>query len=145
MTRAFLAFALALGAFVVTAAGGHAAVPSNTIKAWQDSAPEALEVTILSVREERQAQAVPGQPNCTQTRYEFTITAKVDVVRRSASGVRPGRTITLHDSALRTGPCALPGGSFGEILNGGDRAAAYLRPAGTPDGAFMAVYLERLR
>lgn len=145
MTRTILALALAVGALVVTAVPGHAAVPSSTIKAWQDSAPEALEVTVLSVREERQAQPVAGQPNCTQTHYEFTVTAKVDVVHRSASGVQPGRTITFRHGAMRIGPCALPGMNSGEILKGGDRAEAYLRPAGTPDGAFIANHLQKLR
>ena len=145
MTRTFLALALAVGTLVVTAAAGHAAVPTSTIKGWQDSAPEALEVTVLSVREERQVQPVAGQPNCTQTRQEFTVTAKVDVVHRSASGVQPGRTITFRHTAQSIGPCVLPGMNFGIMLREGDRAEAYLRPAGTPDSAFLANELKRLR
>lgn len=145
MTRTFLALALSVGALVVTAAAGHAAVPWSTVKAWQDSAPEALEVTVLSVSGETHAQPVAGYPNCTQTREDFTVTAKVDVVHRSASSMQPGRTITLHHGTIRTGPCALPGGNFGETLNVGDRVEVYLRPAGTPDGALIATYLKKLR
>ncbi len=142
MVRTCLALAVAAGALVATVAASDAAVP---VKNWEDSAPEALEVTLLSVKEdEKQVLPVAGQPNCTKTIREFTMTAKVDAVRRSASGVQPGRTITLHDSVIRTGPCILPGGNFGEIFNGGDRVEAYLRPAGTPDGAFMAVHLKKL-
>lgn len=145
MTRTFAALALAAVALVATAAAGHAAVPLSTVKGWQDSAAEALEVTVLSVREEKHAQPVAGQPGCTQTRYELTVTAKVDVVRRSASGVQPGRTITFRHTALTTGPCILPGMNFGIMLRDGERATAYLRPAGTPDGAFLANDLQRLR
>ena len=144
MTRVLLALVLTAGALAVTAAGSRAAVPDTTIKAWQASAAEALEVTILSVKSEKHEQPVAGQPNCIQTREEITMTAKVDVVHRSASRMQPGRTITLLNSVLRTGPCALPGGSFGERFNAGDRVAAWLRPAGTTDGAFIANDLKKL-
>lgn len=144
MTRTVLALALALGALFVAAAGSRAAVPDSTIKAWQNSATEALEVTVLSVREEKQVQPVAGYPNCTRTLQEFTVIAKVDVVHRSASGLQPGRTITLRHSVVTTAPCALPGGSFGETVNKGDRVEAYLRLAGTPDGAFTATHLKKL-
>src|SRR5262249_36410606 len=132
MMRTFRACALAIGACVVSVAAGYAATPSSTIKGWQDSAPEALEVTVVSVREQKQVQPVAREPNCTTTRYTFTVTAKVDVVRRSASGMQPGRTVTFRHDAIRTAPCALPDGNFGDILNEGDHAEAYLRPAGTP-------------
>jgi hypothetical protein len=144
-TRTLTALALALGLAGATAATGHAAVPNSTIKGWQDSAPEAVEVTVLSVRDDTQAQPVAGQPNCTQTRHELTVTAKVDVVHRTAGGLQAGRTITFHDSAMRIGPCILPGMSFGAIWTVGDHVDAYLRPAGTADGAFIANHTQKLR
>ncbi len=127
---------------IASLTGAYAAVPVCTTPARQDSAPEALEVTVLSVKGGTPVQTVVSQPNCIQTRQEFTVTAKVDVVRRSASGMQPGRTIAFRHSTIRTGPCALPDGNFGAALNGGDRVQAYLRPA--LDGGFLALDLKKL-
>ncbi len=138
MTRTFLALALAVCAFVVSGEANAAAAFKN----WEATAPEALEVTVLSVRQGEKTERPMG-PNCTQIIREFTVTAKVDVVLRSASGVQPGRTITFHNSTVGTGPCVIVGGSFGATVNGGDRAGAYLRAA--PDGAFATIYVEKLR
>ena len=141
--RRFHSLALAMGTLVVTAAASYAAVPLSTLKRWQDGAPEALEVTVMSVKEDKRT-VMWSSPTCSQTIYDFTVTARVNLVHRSASGVQPGQTITLHNSLQATGPCVVPDGSFGVVLNWGDHVEAYLRPAGTPDGAFLAVNLQRL-
>jgi hypothetical protein len=137
--------AFVLARVVLATSSADAAVPEKTIKAHQDSAPEALEITVVSATETTQAQPVAGQPGCTRTAREQTVTAKVDVVRRSAGGVQPGSTIVFRNSVVTLSPCALPGANFGTQLSAGDRAEAYLRPAGTADGMFLANDLKRLR
>ncbi len=144
MTRIFQALALVSSALVAPVAAGYAATPQSTVKSWQDSAPEAFEVMVLSVNEEKRQERLMA-PNCTQTIQGFLVTAKVEVVLRSACGVQPGRIITFRNSVTGTGACAIPGGNSGTVLSGGDRAEAYLRPGGTPDGAFTAIELKRLR
>ncbi len=139
MTRTFLALALAVGTLGVTIPLSHLAAANWS---WENSAPEALEVTVLSARDEKRYE--PKGPNCNWTIHEYTITAKVDVVHRSASGVQPGRTITFKNTVTWTG-CPIPRGDFGAMVHDGDRAEAYLKPAETPDGAFVAVHVKKLR
>jgi hypothetical protein len=126
-----------------TIGSAESAVPDTTIKAWQNSAPEALEITVLSVSETRQAQPEPGQPGCTRTVTEFTVTAKIDAVQRTASGLKPGQTIIFNDSMIRLYPCVLPGVNFGQALSAGDHVDAYLRPAATAGAPLLANDLQK--
>jgi hypothetical protein len=134
-----LAFCLAVAAI----GAAESAVPDTTIKAGQDSAPEALEVTVLSVSKTSQAQPEPGHPGCTRTVTEFTVTAKIDAVQRTASGLKPGQTITFNHTMISLYPCVLPGVNFGQALSAGDHVEAYLRPAGTADGLLLANDLKK--
>jgi hypothetical protein len=135
---------LAFSFAVATIGSAVSAVPQQTIKAWQDGAPEALEITVLSLSETRQAQPVPGQPGCTRTVREFTVTAKIDAVRRTASSLKPGQTITFNHSTISVYPCVLPGVNFGQVLSVGDHVEAYLSPAGTADGLLLANDLKKI-
>ena len=49
-------------------------------------ATEALEITVTSVQEVKEASSAPGQPDGTRTVSHLTVSAKVDIVRRSGSG-----------------------------------------------------------
>ena len=63
------AFVLGLAVVAALAATdlAQAAVPETTIKKMQDSATEALEVTVTSVQEVKEASSVPGHPGCTRS------------------------------------------------------------------------------
>lgn len=128
---------------VPTTAG--AAVAQSTITRWQDNAPEALDITVVSVTESNESQPISGSPSCTRTLTTQTVTARVDVVHRSASRLQPGNVIVFVHSIVSVWPCAIPGGHFGQALNAGDRAAAYLRPADTGGNLLLANDVTRLR
>jgi hypothetical protein len=136
-------------AFFVATTPLEAAVPLSTIKKWQDSATEALELTVLSVNKSTRAgQAIGDQfPGCTQTFTDQTVTAKVDVVHRSAGGLQPGDVIVFDNTFMYVSPlsCIVPGYPMGETFNPGDRAEAYLRPAEKGDRKFVPNYVNKLR
>jgi len=136
---------LAATTLFAAAAPVEAAVAINTIKSRQNSATEALEITVLSVSESTQAHPFAGYPGCTRTVRNLTVTAKVDVVRRSTSGLQPGNVIVFDATVVSVWPCAIPGGNFGQMLSPGDRVEAYLRPAGTGDKMFLPNDLNKLR
>jgi hypothetical protein len=142
MCRFVVALSLAIAVAVSSSASSKAAVPESTIKAQQDSAPEALEITVVSVTQSTQAQAVPGYPGCTRTVRELTVNAKVDVVRRSASGLQPGQTVAFNSTVISTFPCVFPGVNVGQMVNVGDQFEAYLRPGA--GATFAASDLQRL-
>jgi hypothetical protein len=140
------AAAVCLAAVCVAAvSAANAAVPLKTIKAWQDSAPEALDITVVLVSEETESKPVAAHPGCTTSTRKLTVTARVDAVRRTAGGLTPGQVVVFRHSVIRTGPCALPGGSFGALLSGGDRATVYLRPAESGGAIYLANDVQKLR
>jgi hypothetical protein len=59
---------LALGSTLATiltlaaVSGAHAAVAQTTFDRWKDNATEAVEVTVLSVEEFKQAASIDGMP-----------------------------------------------------------------------------------
>ena len=75
------------------------------------------------------------------------MTAKVDLVHRSASGLCPGDVIVFDDTFVSISPssCLVPGYLMGETLSPGDRAEVYLRPAETADRKFVPDYVNKLR
>jgi hypothetical protein len=107
----------------------EAAIPQSTIQGWQDSATEAIEITVLSVDESKRANPVAGVPGCVRTYTTLTVTAEIKVARRSASGLEPGNVIVFDDEVLSVWPCVIVDGNIGQPLNPGDRAVVYLRPA----------------
>ena len=117
-------------AAIVAAAAGPiwAAVPVGTIKGWQDSAPEAVNITVLSI--DKTSSIRPSTvPGGSVTTTIVIMTAKVDVVLRTASGLAPGAVIVLRYSIVRQEP-PVPSGPQNIILNAGDRARAYLEGSG---------------
>ena len=140
-----LAAAVCLAACLAAAGTANAAVPLKTTKAWQDSAPEALDITVVSVSEETESKPVAAHPGCTTSTRKLTVTARVDAVRRSASGLKPGEVVVFRHTVIRTWPCAIPGGSFGAMVNAGDRATVYLRPAEAGSAIFLANDVQKLR
>lgn len=73
-----------------------------------------------------------------------TVTAKVDVIERSASGLQPGNEIVFDNTIESVSPCVFPGYPMGETLKSGDRAEAYLRPAEKGDKKFVPNYVNKL-
>ena len=108
-------------------AAAWAAVPTKVIQGWQDSAPEVLQLTVLSKQEASATRPwVAGGGSVTTT--EVTLTAKVNEVRRTASGVATGSVITVRYGVTRYEP--LPGppdGNQGIVLNVAEEATAYLK------------------
>jgi hypothetical protein len=123
-----------------------AAVPLGTIKTWQDSATEALEIIVLLVNESTRAGPAIGDryPGCKRIDEDQTVTAKVEFVHRSASGLQPGDVIVFDDTFVSVSPssCLVPGYPMGESLSPGDCAEAYLRPAETGGRKFVPTYMK---
>jgi hypothetical protein len=145
-TLLLLAMASALAtSFITAAAPARAAVPLSVIDGWKDSAPEAIEITVLKVEESTQAGPVAGMPGCVHTRTTSTVTARINVVRRSASGLAPGNVIVFEHDVISMWPCVIPCGNSGTALAVGNRAAVYLR--GDQSGAQRLVpsHIELLR
>jgi hypothetical protein len=121
-----------LGLFGATVAAATeeiwAAVPANVLRGWRDGAPEALNVTVLSKDETSASRPFGTLPGGSVTTTDVTLTAKVDVVHRTASGVAPGSVIVVRYELTRyTPPPGPPDGSRGIVLNIGEKAAAYLK------------------
>lgn len=146
MRRTMIGMCLAAGAMLAASGPLRAAVVESTIQAWKDASPEALEITVLSATLIRQSPDVQHSqhPDCVSHTREFKITARIDAVRRSASGLRAGETVDFFTTVVTTGPCLIPDGNRGFMVNAPDRAEAYLRPGG-PDGLLIAKVLKRLR
>jgi hypothetical protein len=82
------------------AATARADVPNKVIQGWQDSALESLRLTVLSKQETSAARPwVAGGGSVTTT--EGTLTAKVDEVHRTASGVAPARSLPVRYGITR--------------------------------------------
>lgn len=118
------AFSL-IGAIVAAAAGPiWAAVPLSQVRHWQSVAPESLSITALSV--DRSSTTRPSGNNGSVTTTNVTMTAKVDVVHRTVSGLVPGSVIVVRYSILRQIP-PMPGIQQDLVLDIGERAAAYVK------------------
>ncbi len=120
-----------VGALLLAPSGSNwAAVPSNVIKGWQDHAPEAVEITVLSI-DQLSAIRPYNTMNSTgsETTTQVTLTARVDVVHRTSSNLVPGSIIVVHyvHTSYKT-PVPPPGaGDTTILLDVHDRAAAYLK------------------
>jgi len=118
------------GALVIAVIGSNwAAIPSNVIKGWQDHAPEAVEITVLSVDKQP---AIRPSNDGSLTTAQITLTARVDVILRTASNLVPGSVIVVHyGHTSYKGPLPPPGaGDTNILLDIGDRAVAYLKKTG---------------
>jgi hypothetical protein len=136
MRNPFMLFGVVVGALVVAATSPNwAAIPTNVIKSWQDHAPEAVEITVLSVDELSAIRPYNATGSGgSQTTTQVTLTARVDVVHRTASNLVPGSVIVVHyvHTSYKT-PLPPPGPGAGDnniLLDIGDRAAAYLKKTG---------------
>jgi hypothetical protein len=118
-----------IGAIVFAAAGSiWAAVPEKVIQGWQDSAPEALDVTVLSKDETSATVPYGTLPGGSVITTNVTLTTQVDAVHRTADGLTPGAVIVVQYEIIRyQPPPGPPDGARGIILNIGERAAAYLK------------------
>jgi hypothetical protein len=128
LVKSLGAFSL-IGAIVFATAGSiRAAVPENVIKRWQDSAPEALNVTVLSKSETSATRPYGKLPGGSVTTTNVTLTTQVNLVHRTASGLVPGSVIVVRYEITRyqppPGPPVL---ALGIVLNPGERATAYLK------------------
>jgi hypothetical protein len=123
-----------IGAIAVVMTGSsRAAVPEDTMRAWRDKAPEALDVTVLSsdqasttnVRRDR-------TPASTVTTAIVTLNARVDYVRRTASGVMKDSMIVVRYQVTREDP-PVPGVTGNRALLTGEKATVYLKNMGAND------------
>jgi hypothetical protein len=100
-----------------------AAVPLSAIRALQDTAPEAVNIT--AIRVDKNSATRHGNAQSVTT-TDVTLTAKVDVVRRTASGLVPGSEIVVRYEVTHREP-PIPGPQQDIILNPGEKAVAYLK------------------
>jgi hypothetical protein len=127
-----LALALLVTTCTAMSAGSaaRAEAPMSTYRAMQDKAPEALRLKVLSVNQQvsrSETHDRPGQTATVET-ISLTISAQVEQIIRSASGLTPGATITIgYQITKRTPP--LPGGHQAILLEPGQHVVAYLARA----------------
>jgi hypothetical protein len=133
-TTGLLSASCLIGALAVVMTGSsRAAVPEDTMRAWRDKAPEALDVTVLSsdqasttnVRRDR-------TPPSTVTTAIVTLNARVDYVRRTASGVMKDSMIVVRYQVTREDP-PVPGVTGNRALLTGEKATVYLKNMGAND------------
>jgi hypothetical protein len=118
MTRAVLL------AFILVALGNlDAELPPSVYKERQEKAPEALVIKVGSVTKRESAESKWRQT-------DFTVTAEVQKVERSATGLAPGRTITIRYSRRDYSP-PIAGPSEVPSLTEGQISPAYLSKDGT--------------
>jgi hypothetical protein len=123
LLKSLRAFGLA-ATFVAAAVGSiWAAVPLSTIRAMQTAAPEAVNITAISVDKTSSTRHANAQ---TVTTIDVTLTAKVDVVVRTASSLVPGSVIVVRYEIMHSEP-PTPGPQQNIILNPGEKAVAYLK------------------
>jgi hypothetical protein len=132
MLRESLSALLVFSSIVLTEAGAiWAAVPMAVIKSWQDRAPEAVEITVLTANKKSMTRPYNAmRPGGSQTTTYVTLTATVDVVYRTASNLTPGSVILVRYVIQRYKPIPPPDGDYGIILDRQDRAMAYLKKSG---------------
>lgn len=118
--------ALVIGVTVAIAAGSAgAAIPESGYRDIQDSAPEFLHITVLSVDKPSTTRPYDAHPGGTVTTINVTMTAKVDRVLRTASGLTPGAVIVVRYTVTHQSP-PTPGPQEAAILSNGEKARAYL-------------------
>jgi hypothetical protein len=122
-------FALCEVGFFVIAAGSlvWAAVPTTTIQSWRDSATDVVSFTVLSV-DQKMSSKPYGGPDGSVTTYDISLTARVDVVDRSANALTPQTTIIVHYGVQYIEPVPTLGGGYpNPILKIHEKAKAYLK------------------
>jgi hypothetical protein len=127
LRKSFVASSLVGVIIAGTTTAAGSAVPSKVIQGWQQSAPEVLQLTVLS-KQEASARRPWAAGGGSMTTTDVTLTGKVNEVRRTASGVAPGSVITVRYRITRYEP--LPGppdGNQGIVLNVAEEATAYLK------------------
>ena len=123
------AIALCEVGFFVMAASSLvlAAVPTTTIQSWRDSATDVVSFTVLSVDLNMSSKPYGG-PNGSVTKYDITLTARVDAVDRSVNSLTPQTTIIVHYVDHYTDPAPILDGGYGNpILKIHEKAKAYLK------------------
>ena len=126
LRKSISAFCL-IAAIVMAAAGSiWAAVPLSTVRSWRDSAPEAVNVTALSI--DQNSQTRPSGDGGSVTTTLVALTARVDVIHRTVSGLVPGAVIVVRYSLSVQRP-PVPGIQQDIVLNIGEKAVAYLKQA----------------
>lgn len=128
--------ALIVGVAVLTLASttGYAALPPMVFREMQDRAPEALLIVVLEI-EDKQARTSRVERGRTVDveRHELTVTAIVERVTRSATGLRPLSIIKIayamvdEHSEGRPLPPTGGGSSAPGRLSQGERVSAYLK------------------
>lgn len=127
-----LAFALLVTTCAAMWAGSaaRAEAPMSTYRAMQDKAPEALRLKVLSVNQQvsrRELHDRPGQTATVET-ISLTISAQVEQVIRSASGLTPGATISISYQITKRSP-PVPGWHQPILLEPGQHVIAFLARA----------------
>jgi hypothetical protein len=99
----------------------------SQVRSWRDGAPEAVNVTALSI--DQNSETRPNGSGGSVTTTRIALTARVDAVHRTVSGLVPGAVIVVRYSrSVHTPP--MPGIQQDIIPNIGERAAAYLKQTG---------------
>jgi len=108
----------------------QAAVPASVIKGWRDSAPESVDVTVLSADKNSAVRPYDAVAGGLVTITNVTLHAKIDVVHRSASKLAPGAEIVVKYLVQHYDPVAPPDGNYGIVLGPtrqGDRVPQKVR------------------
>jgi hypothetical protein len=133
MRNLFIAFCLIGVVALAMTASSPAAVPSDTIKRWQEEAPDVVEFTVLWIDETSAIRPWPGMEGRRGSlrTTNVALTAKADAVRWTSSNLEQGAIIIVHYAVRRYAPPpAPPDGDLGVSLEIGDRAVAYLKMTG---------------
>lgn len=132
LRRVLAAFpcALVVALALVAASPAAAAVPDFVIEGWRKGAPDVVTMTTVSVDAKT---TVTSNAGVTSTRTAVTVTAKVESVTRTASGLAPGSQLVLRYTVWRTEPL-VPDGNIGFVIGQGERALAHLKRAA--DGSY---------
>jgi hypothetical protein len=122
-------------AVAIASMASEAALPPSYYREMQDRAPEALEIVVLAVddKQTRQSRIERGM-SITTEHHALTITAIVERVTRSATGLRALSVIkiaySVSDERAEDGrplPPAVGGSSGPGRLAKGERRPAYLK------------------
>jgi hypothetical protein len=120
----------AIGFFVIAAGSFVLAAPApSTIQSWRDAATDVVSITVLSVDQKTSTKPLVGSDGSVTT-YDISLTARVDVVDRSANALTPQATIIVHYGAQYYEGFTPVGGNYGTILKIGQKAKAYLKKNG---------------
>jgi hypothetical protein len=115
--------------FLVIAASSFvlAAVPFTTIQSWRDAATDVVSITVLSVDQRTITKPLAEGSDGSITTYDISLTARVDVVDRSANALTPQTTIIIHYGAQYYQGMIPVGANYGTILKIHEKAKAYLK------------------